>query len=444
MLGVWSLVTAAAAIGQISNFGFANSMVRFIPELLHQKDFAQIRCIFGTVTVLNFSLSLPLLAVLYYPALGYADALLDQQQFKIFSELIIWVLAGLFLNNLFSAYSALLDANEFYSLRCIILIIGWGLFLVFGLLLMKQFGLKGVSIAFFFKNLFQLFLAALTVTYKKLLPGGISFAFRKVLVQKVATFGIQHQAISLLVVFFDPLVKYFITQNVSLSATANYEFSNKIAMQARNLLVSANQVLIPGMVLKRQAQQEKNYFAEKLKINTVVSVAAGFFTLSIAPVAVYVLSGKYDPVICTAIILANYGCIFNMITSVHYYTCIALDRQRYLIAYHFMLSFLSALLYLLAGYFKTADLVYYAIPAVVMGLGSLYNSFLIRRIIPGAFSWIRSPSIILAHVVMILWLVIRPDSMATALLFLATVLSFYLLLFWPKIKYLWHPNNNRA
>jgi O-antigen/teichoic acid export membrane protein len=63
VMGVWALVTAATSIGQISSFGFGNGLVRFIPELALEKNTEKIKALFGTVTVLNFILSLPFLAV---------------------------------------------------------------------------------------------------------------------------------------------------------------------------------------------------------------------------------------------------------------------------------------------------------------------------------------------------------------------------------------------
>ena len=49
MLGVWSLVVAATSIGQISSFGFASSLVRYLPEMLLKDQREGIGKILGTI-----------------------------------------------------------------------------------------------------------------------------------------------------------------------------------------------------------------------------------------------------------------------------------------------------------------------------------------------------------------------------------------------------------
>ena len=48
-LGVWSLVVAATSIGQISSFGFSNSLVRYLPEMLLNNEKEDITKMLGTV-----------------------------------------------------------------------------------------------------------------------------------------------------------------------------------------------------------------------------------------------------------------------------------------------------------------------------------------------------------------------------------------------------------
>jgi len=66
-LGVWSLVVAATSIGQISSFGFSNSLVRYLPEMLLSKEKGDIIKMLGTVNFSNFILSLPILFLCIFP-----------------------------------------------------------------------------------------------------------------------------------------------------------------------------------------------------------------------------------------------------------------------------------------------------------------------------------------------------------------------------------------
>src|SRR6187551_3435208 len=66
-LGVWSLVVAATSIGQISSFGFSNSLVRYLPELISQNDRKRIQLYLGTINRSIFFITLPILLLLYIP-----------------------------------------------------------------------------------------------------------------------------------------------------------------------------------------------------------------------------------------------------------------------------------------------------------------------------------------------------------------------------------------
>ena len=264
-LGVWSLVVAATSIGQISNLGFSNSLVRYLPEMILKNRKEDINKMIGTINFTNFILTLPLLILLYFPAILYASYLLNPSQLLIFKSIIPLSMGALFINNLFSVYSYLLDAMQKYYLRCVVQITGWILFLVLSIFLMPRYGLYGVAVAFFVQYLVQFTLVLLMVYFKKLLQKIAPFHFDKKSFQMVSSFGLKSQYISILVIFFDPLVKFFITKNIGLSATANYEIGNKIVMQARNLLVSANQVIIPKIVIQKEAGTENQYFKNILQ-----------------------------------------------------------------------------------------------------------------------------------------------------------------------------------
>ncbi|MEO8861491.1 MAG: hypothetical protein ABI358_08715, partial [Ginsengibacter sp.] len=109
LLGVWSLVVAATSIGQISSFGFSNSLVRYLPEMIFKDQREDVRKMLGTINFSNFFLTLPILLLLYVPAVQYAAHLLNPQQLIIFKSVIPLSMASLFINNLFSVYTYFLD-----------------------------------------------------------------------------------------------------------------------------------------------------------------------------------------------------------------------------------------------------------------------------------------------------------------------------------------------
>lgn len=390
LLGVWSLVVAATSIGQISNPGFSNSLVRYLPEMILRNKKEDIDKMIGTINFTNIIFTLPLLILLYFPAVIYASFLLNASQFSIFKSIIPFSMGALFINNLFSVYSYLLDAMQKYYLRCIIQITGWILFLLVSIFLIPRYGLYGVAVAFFVQYLVQFTLILLVVYFKKLLQKTAPFHFHKKSFFMVSSFGLRSQSISILVIFFDPLVKFFITRNIGLSSTANYEIGNKIVMQARNLLVNANQVIIPKMVLHKEAGTENQYFKGILAKNILFSVSAGMLLLLFAPLAVYFFSDNHSNTLMLCVIILNIGWVCNMITSVHYYCSIGLDKIGRLVMYHLVLSISVIIFYFILNRFINVTILYYAVPSLALFLGSIYNSYILAQKIDNVFSWLHS------------------------------------------------------
>lgn len=435
-LGVWSLVMAATSIGQISNFGFSNSLVRYLPEMLLSDEKENIGKIIGTINFSNFFLTLPILLFLYYPSVEYAAYLLNFNQLQIFKNALQLCIAGLFINSFFSVYSYLLDAMQKYYLRCVIQIAGWVLFFISSIILMPRYGLAGVATSFLLQNMLQFIIIIIVVARNKMLLKIYPVHFDRFFFGKVFSFGVKSQYISILVIFFDPLIKFFITKYIGLTGTANYEFGNKIVLQARNLLVSSNQVIITKVVLHRSKGTENSYFNEISKKNIVYSVSIGMLLLLFAPLAVYIFLGKIDESLIQCIIILNVGWVCNMATSIHYYCCIGLDKMWALVYYHLLLSVVAAVLYFLCNRYLQYDLLYFIVPSIALFLGSVYNSWALFRQIHTAFSWLRSGIFIyfiLASIILLVCIYMKITTL-TNLVIPVLFLSYLALTLWQYKK----------
>jgi O-antigen/teichoic acid export membrane protein len=389
-LGVWSLVVAATSIGQISSFGFSNSLVRYLPEMLLNNEKEDITKMLGTVNFSNFILSLPILFLLYFPAIQYAAHLLNQPQLLIFKSVIPLSMAALFINNLFSVYSYLLDAMQKYYLRSVLQIAGWLFFLFLSILLMPRYRLLGVAIAFFAQSVLQFVIILFIINKRNLLQKVYPVHFDKASFCKVSSFGVKSQLINVLVIFFDPLVKFFITKYIGLTSTGIYEISNKIVMQARKLSVSTNHVIVPKIILHKNAGTGNRYFNQISKRNNLFSISAGMLILLFSPLAVYFFSSHDDNTLMQCVIILNLGWVCNMITSVHYYCCIGLDEIGRLVIYHLILSITVIVFYLGLSYYSPIKLLYFSVPSIALFLGSIYNSYALSKKIEISFSWLKS------------------------------------------------------
>lgn len=433
ILGVWSLVVAATSIGQLSGFGLSSGLIRYLPEFFIKNDSKGAEKMVSTVNMANLFFSLPIIILLYFPIMMYAHHLLKGIQLDIFNSVIIWSLVTLFITNIFSVYSFLFDALQKFYIRSIIQIAGWLLFLVLTIVLIPSMQLKGIAIANVVQAIFQVIVARIIVHRMKIFDKKILFNFDKATFYKIFSFGTQFQLINILVIFFDPLVKFFITRGVGLNATANYELANKISMQARNLLVNANQVIIPKAVTHKTQNTLQQYFSLIIKKNLLFSTMMGMIVLVLSPIAILIFAGHFDKTLLSCIIIINIGWVCNMITSIHYFTSIAADKLIKLIVMHLLYSVVS-----IAGFYILLKsginiLTAMMIPAISLVIGSIYNSIALRHL-KTSLKWLYSTEFISFILISIILLFVPFSSFMQSILILLLCFFAFLILLIPKLK----------
>lgn len=390
VLGVWSLVIAATAIGQISSFGFSNGLIIYLPEMLVKNNKTGISKLIGTVNLSNMLFSLPALFILFFPALMYAKSLLNIQQVNIFKEVFIWYIGALFINNLFTVYACLFDGLQQYYNRCIIQICGSILFLIQCVILIPKLGLIGVAVAYFTQNIVQLMASVIIAKKTNILEYSMPFCFDQASFKLISVFGAKSQAIGILTLFFDPVVKYFITKKMGLVGVANYELANKISIQARNIFVSANQVIVPRVVIEKSKANLNNYFEMQGKKNNSIAILLGLLVLLGAPIAILIIYGHFDAQLMDYIVVVNFGWVCNMFIILHYNTSIGLNKLNDLIILHLINPFLIIVSCILISKYSLLNLLFFITPALALFITGIYISFRISKVVTTSFAWLKS------------------------------------------------------
>ena len=434
MLGVWSLVIAASSIGQISNFGFGNSLVRFLPEMLLRKENSGVQKMIGTINSASFLLVLPVLVILYFPAAYYGRVLLNAEQYAVFHPLMILSLATLFINSLFLVYSYTFDSLEKHYVRSSVQIFGWILFLILSFLLLPHFGLTGVAIAMLIQNVVQLFIIIFLIAKTGIMKRIFPLVFDRQSFRKIYSFGIHSQAISILAIFFDPMIKFFITANLGLTAAGTYEIANKITIQLRNLLVSANQVIIPKIVIHRNKNSESIFFKKISSTNSFLAVTAGILVILIAPIATYFFSTEFDWTLLQCILLLNLGWTFNTITSVHYYSAIGLDKISKLVISHLIQALVILMLYLFLQSYSQNILLYFIVPSIALFAESIYNSYFMKNSVIGSFKWLKSGNLFYFIIGTLVLILLLQYSKNTLLILFPAFILIYIYMAFARLK----------
>jgi hypothetical protein len=349
---------------------------------------------------------------------------------------ILWSTFGLFINNLFSVYACLFDGFQKFYIRCLIQISGWILYVISTIYLLPMYGLKGVGISFCVQNVWQLFWGVFAVRATKTLSSGFCFQFDKTSLKKIFSFGAKSQSIGVLAIFFDPLIKYFISKKFGLTGTANYELSNKIVLQGRNLLVNVNQIITPKIVIKNIEGSINDYFKDILDKNILYSVTISLLVLLIAPYFTLLFSSHFDRTLITCITIINFGWCCNMITSVHYYSAIGLDKMYSIIGVHLLCALTSSALFILLNIFQINSIfLCFFVPSLSLFVGSFYNSIALSKQIRKATYWIVSSPFLYFAITTTLLLILPFNSVLKENSFILFATGLFLFL-WRKQIYL--------
>jgi O-antigen/teichoic acid export membrane protein len=304
-------------------------------------------------------------------------------------------------------YSAVFDGFQKFYIRSIIQIFGWAVFLILSIVLIPAYNLKGVGLAFFFQNLFVLFLAILIAIRSKFVEFDFTISFNKKWFKEITSFGFKFQATSILSLITEPIIKYFITKKLGLSVTANYEFANKLITQIRAFLVNANQVIVPNIVLHESKGTLADYFFQIQKRNTDLAVYIGLLTLFLSPIAILVFNNSFDAKLMRLVIVLNAGWVCNMITSIHYYTCIGLNKVGKLFFVHAFYAISILLLFIIFNQVTYKNIFFIFIPAMSLFIASVYNSWVLKNL-RGSYYWITSTKFIMFLILSIILGVILP------------------------------------
>ncbi len=377
-MGLWSLLSAATTLGVISNFGFSNGLIKFGAQFIAEKKTKRIQLFVGTANAANIFLSLPLLLLFYFLSNVFAKSILTNSQFIEFEGVLPFCLLSLYINNIASSFISILDGCKEFKIRCQIQVVGYIFYTIFCLFFIKHFGLFAIALALCIQNFFLLIMAFWFTYLKKITTSLFPFNFKISIFKKLTAYGLKFQLINLLVFLFDPIVKFFITQNLGLATTGIYELTNKIIIQIRSIVVNLLQVMIPNVAGIKNKEDLNLYVSSSIKTNSFLSINAAIATLFVLPITSIFFIGIVSTSYIQCSIIMLFAWLTTMLTAPFYFACLGLEKLWILIVQHFLYCLISILLfYLFSNKLSISNV--YLIPASSLVLGSLFLSIQFKR-----------------------------------------------------------------
>jgi len=257
-LGIWSVVSAVAAVGRIADLGAGTAMVRLLPPILGKGDFATA----GRLVVTAFSLvAITLLVVLpvAFPLLiKLTGVVVADVHADLIRQLLALSLLSLMCNASGSCLLGTLEAMQRYDQRFVTVLIGNLVFLAMVLILAPTLGLVGLAVGVVAQAAISLIVGWWYVRAGLRLGKWLPLGFHRQCARRVFATGGPLQGITLANLAFEPTTRLLLAKFAGIEWAAIFDVAERIVNQARSLLMAALQVSAPRFAtIAADARQER-------------------------------------------------------------------------------------------------------------------------------------------------------------------------------------------
>lgn len=350
-LGVWAVVLATASASRFGEMGLSGSAVKFTARYIsggEPERAAQV--IQTTVVTIGIVLAFVLLAGyplvvwllgLIIPAI-YSSAVISILPYALMS---VWItaIAGVFLSGL--------DGCQRMDLRAVIAMLSGVTLLGFTWMLVPEFGLIGVAWAQIAQG--ALMLLASWILLRREMPSLPVFPYRWrfTLFREMLSYGVNFQIISLVGMLFEPMTKALMAKFGGLTLTAYYEMANKMVVQCRALLVSANQVIVPQVAALQESspEQMRRIYEDTYRVVFFLALPLYAGIAAAAPLVSHLWIGHYEHAFVVYTLLLCVGFGFNTLVGPAYFVNLGAGSLRWNTLSQVAIGILNAFLGFLLG-----------------------------------------------------------------------------------------------
>lgn len=381
LLGVWSIVMAFSAFLRTGDFGFAGSIVKFVSENVTKGDMKKVENIISTsITSVSVILGF-LLIISYFIIPRFLPLFVSKEYLDLALELFPYSIISVWLAVLGTLVIFVFDGINRVDIRSSFLVIS-NLFLVgLSIFAVYSFGFIGLGYAQVAHAGIQLLIAWILLNKHLKIESFSPFSFDSTLFKEMFSYSVHLQVASLMAMLLEPISKLFLGYFGTMSSVGYFEMANRLVMQVRNIIVNANQALVP-MITKSHTQEQdvKSSYMVTLKVLFIVSLCFYSFTGILTSFISEIWIGDYnqDFVYFTYIILISFG--INTLAGAAYFTNVGTGNVKFNTMAQSIIAVTNVLFAVLLGYFYTdyGVVIAYGV-SIIIGSLWLISNFHIRN-----------------------------------------------------------------
>lgn len=350
-LGIWSLVLATTSIVALAHQGFSNSIIKFVAKYAAREDSARVSLLIQTA-VLSVGVAVSFIIIGLYPVARWVLALVvPRSSLAEACAILPFALVSLWCNIMEGILQAGLAGHQWITLCNCLELAGSLFYLLLALALVPSDGLLGLAFAQAFQS--AAFVALTWLLLRRKLPQlpFVPRRFHRGLLREIAGYGLHFQFITAGQSLREPVAKALIAKFGGLAMTGLYDLASRWVVTFRELIVQANQVLVPAVshLQERDPESLPALYRESYRVVFFLAVPtfAGLAVLS--PFVSRIWIGRYEPVFVEFVAILSVAWLVNILSNPAYVLDLGTGALRWVTVGCTATAILNAALGFLAG-----------------------------------------------------------------------------------------------
>lgn len=284
-LGIWSLTISLASMTGYGTSGFASSAVKYVAKYHTLGDETKTKEVIVAVTLVVLVVNILIASIIYVLYQEFQTGFFSASEIKAVDEIILSLLISTIIGTLARVFISCLEGFNLIHLRSIIGICSKILQSISFFIFVPSLKLVGLAHCQFILQTSLLILSLIfllknyTITWKDVKHGISKNTF-----QDIFNYGLIFQINSVILLVFDPIIKFFMKNYGGVNAVGVFELVQKLYWQIRQFLIVLIQVDVP-IVAKFREIERKKISERYLDLLSVLFPFALIFLFVLIPVA---------------------------------------------------------------------------------------------------------------------------------------------------------------
>ena len=361
-------------MGAVANTALSESVIRFVAIYSVKNDWKNVSKVLMTSCYLLCLLLMVFLLFIYGVSYYLLPFVVANKFLLLARSILPFGLLAFWINGVASAFLSFFEGMRLAYIKNTVIAICVVIFYMGSRYLVPIYGLIGVVYAQILQSMVLFVVSAALVYIKSPYFSFKPLSLKSDLFKEIMAFSVNIQIVSVITIFYEPVTKYFLARFGNISFVGFYEMGNRLVLQARSLIISATQVLVPNMTIEaeRSAQALNDIYK---KVFSIVSAISTYMLAGIVIFLPYISTlwiGHFEPIFIRATIILGVSWYINILVSPVYFVNYATNSLKINLAGQIVMGALNPLLCFVLGMMGGS---YYVIVGwgTALACGSLYT-----------------------------------------------------------------------